>query len=353
MQQKITIGITQGDTNGVGYEVIIKALLDNRITEIFTPVIYGSSKFVAHYRKLIAEAEGFSVHVINNPAEAHPKRINLIQCVPDNFAIEPGKKTQDGAKAALSALQAAVADIKASKIQALVTAPFNKQNVSEGGFAFPGHTEFLANAFNATRYIMMLCSSSLRVGVATGHVPLAQISEKLSTALVVQKIEQLNDSLKNDFQMGKPKIAVLGLNPHAGDGGVLGSEEQQFIIPALEQVARQGILAFGPYAADGFFGSASFRRFDAVLAMYHDQGLIPFKTLAFHSGVNVTAGLPIIRTSPDHGTAYDIAGTGSASAESMLAALYMANDLYKSRIQYRELQKNMLKSTPLEGPQAG
>jgi len=353
MQQKITIGITQGDTNGIGYEVIIKALSDSRITDIFSPVIYGSSKFISHYRKLIAGSEGFSVHLINNPAEAHPKRINLIQCVPDNYTIEPGKKTQDGARAALSALQAAVADLKASKIQALVTAPFNKQTVNEGGFAFPGHTEFLANAFNATRYIMMLCSSSLRVGVATGHIPLAQIPDRLSTALVVEKIELLNDSLKTDFQINKPKIAVLGLNPHAGDGGVLGSEEQQFILPALDQVAQQGILAFGPYASDGFFGTTAFRRFDAVLAMYHDQGLIPFKTLAFHNGVNFTAGLPVIRTSPDHGTAYDIAGTGTASAESMLAALYTANDLYKSRMQYRELQMNVLKPAPLEGPQAG
>ena len=353
MQQKITIGITQGDTNGIGYEVIIKALLDNRITEFFTPIVYGSSRFVAHYRKGIAGGESFSVNVINNATEAHPKRINLIQCVPENLGIEPGKRTSDGAKAALIALQAAVADAKAGKIQSLVTAPFNKQNVSEGGFAFPGHTEFLANAFGTSRYIMMLCSDSMRVGVATGHLPLADVSAQLSISWIVQKIEQLNDSLKSDFQISKPKIAVLGLNPHAGDGGILGCEEQKMIIPALEEANKEGILAFGPYPADSFFGSALWSRFDAVLAMYHDQGLLPFKTIAFYSGVNYTAGLPIVRTSPDHGTAYDIAGTGTASPESMLAAIYAANDLYKSRMQYKELLKNVLNSAPLEGPQAG
>jgi len=353
MQQKTIIGITQGDTNGIGYEVIIKALLDNRMTEIFTPIIYGSSKFIAHYRKLVEGADGFSVNVINNPAEAHPKRVNLVQCVPDNYTVEPGKKSPDGAKAALLALQAAVADIKATKIQALVTAPFNKQTVNEGGFAFAGHTEFLADAFGASRYIMMLCNDALRVGVATGHVPLAEVSQKLTKELIVQKIKQLNDSLRSDFQVVKPKIAVLGLNPHAGDGGVLGREELQVITPAIAEVSQEGILAFGPYAADGFFGTAAFRHFDAVLAMYHDQGLVPFKTVAFHNGVNFTAGLPIIRTSPDHGTAYDIAGTGKASSESMVAALYAAHDLYKSRTQYRELQKNVLKVTQLDGPQAG
>ncbi|MCL1973479.1 MAG: 4-hydroxythreonine-4-phosphate dehydrogenase PdxA [Bacteroidetes bacterium] len=353
MQQKITVGITQGDTNGIGYEVIIKALSDNRITEICTPVIYGSSRFVAQYRKGIAGADGFSVNVINHPAEAHSKRINLIQCVPDTLTIEPGKKSSDGAKAALAALQAAVADLKGAKIQALVTAPFNKQTVSEGGFAFPGHTEFLANAFNATHYIMMLCCDAIRVGVVTGHLPLAEVSAQLSTAMIVQKMAQLNESLKSDFQISRPKIAVLGLNPHAGDGGILGSEEQKVIIPAIEEATKEGILAFGPYPADGFFGAALYGRFDAVLAMYHDQGLIPFKTLAFYHGINYTAGLPIVRTSPDHGTAYDIAGTGTASPESMLAALYAAVDLYKSRMQYRDLQKNVLKPVPLEGPQAG
>ena len=353
MNQKTIIGITQGDSNGVGYEVIIKSLMDHRITELLTPVIYGSPKFVAFYKKLIEDAESFSVHVINSASEAHPKRINLVQCVPESCTVEPGKRSPDGAKAALAALQAAVQDVKSSKINALVTAPFNKQTVHEGGFAFPGHTEFLANACNVSRYIMLLCSDVMRVGVATGHIPITAIKVQLNSELILQKIKQLNESLQVDFQIAKPKIAVLGLNPHAGDGGVLGDEEQQVITPAITMASQQGISAFGPYAADGFFGTMSFRSFDAVLAMYHDQGLIPFKTLAFHSGFNFTAGLPIIRTSPDHGTAYDIAGTGKASPESMMAALFAANDLYKARIQYKELQKNRLKVAIPEGAQIG
>jgi len=353
MGQKLTIGITQGDTNGIGYEVIIKSLLDNRITDIFTPIIYGSSRFVSYYKKLIEGADSFAVNVISSASEAHPKRINLIQCIPDNFTVEPGKRSPDGAKAALAALQAAVQDVKASKINALVTAPFNKQTVHEGGFAFPGHTEFLANSFNVSRYIMLLCSDALRVGVVTGHIPIAEIKAQLTKDLIVQKIKQLNDSLQFDFQITKPKIAVLGLNPHAGDGGVLGDEEQQVVIPAISEASQHGLLAFGPYPSDGFFGTMAFRAFDAVLAMYHDQGLVPFKTIAFHSGYNFTAGLPIVRTSPDHGTAYDIAGKDKASPESMAAAIYAANDLYKSRIQYTELKKNALKETVPGGTQMG
>ena len=353
MGQKLIVGITQGDTNGVGYEVIIKSLLDHRIIELFTPVIYGSSKFVSYYKKLIEGADSFAVNVVNSASEAHPKRINLVQCVPDNFTVEPGKRSADGAKAALNALQAAVQDIKANKINALVTAPFSKQTVHEGGFAFPGHTEFLANSFNVPHYIMMLCSDTLRVGVATGHIPIGSIKSQLTKELIFQKIKQLNDSLQLDFQIEKPKIAVLGLNPHAGDGGVLGDEEQTVIGPALSEASQQGILAFGPYPSDGFFGTASFRAFDAVLAMYHDQGLVPFKTVAFYSGYNFTAGLPIIRTSPDHGTAYDIVGKDQASPESMIAALYAACDLHKSRIQYKELKKNSLKEVVPGGMQVG
>ena len=353
MTQKPIIGITQGDTNGVGYEVIIKALLDPRITDLFTPVIYGSSRYVAYYKKMINGAESFSVNVITSPSEAHSKRINLIQCVPDSGAVELGRRSPEGARAALAALQMAVQDIKSSKINALVTAPFNKQTVHEGGFAFPGHTEFLANAFNVPHYIMLLCSDTLRVGVATGHIPISGIAAQLNREMIVHKIKQLNDSLRVDFQIEKPKIAVLGLNPHAGDGGVLGEEEMQVIGPAILEASQQGILAFGPYPADGFFGSMAFRAFDAVLSMYHDQGLVPFKTIAFHTGFNFTAGLPIVRTSPDHGTAYDIAGKDEASPQSMLAALYAASDLYQSRIQYKELQKNKLRVTISEGPQAG
>jgi len=353
MIQKPIIGITQGDTNGVGYEVIIKALLDQRITELITPVIYGSSRYLSFYKKLINGAESFSVNLINSASEAHPKRINLIQCVPDTAAIEVGKRSQEGARAALSALQAAVYDIKSSNINALVTAPFNKQTVHEGGFAFPGHTEFLANAFNVQHFIMLLCCNSIRVGVATGHIPISEIKNQLSKDLIIYKIKQLHYALCNDFLIEKPKIAVLGLNPHAGDGGVLGEEELQMIGPAINEVCQQGILAFGPYPSDGFFGAMAYRSFDAVLAMYHDQGLAPFKTIAFYDGYNFTAGLPIIRTSPDHGTAYDITGKDMATPSSMLSAIYAASDLYKSRLQNKELLKNRLKVTLPEGPQAG
>lgn len=353
MTQKPIIGITQGDTNGVGYEVIIKALLDPRITELFTLVIYGSSRYAAYYKKMISGAESFSVNTINAASEAHAKRINLIQCVPDSGAVELGRRSSEGARAALAALQTAVQDLKSSKINALVTAPFNKQTVHEGGFAFPGHTEFLANAFNVSHYIMLLCSETLRVGVATGHIPISGIKAQLNKDMIVHKIKQLNDSLHVDFQIEKPKIAVLGLNPHAGDGGVLGDEELEVIAPAIAEATQQGIMAFGPYPADGFFGSVAFRAFDAVLSMYHDQGLVPFKTIAFHNGYNFTAGLPIVRTSPDHGTAYDIAGKDKASPQSMLAAIYAAADLYQSRLQYKELQKNKLKVVIPEGPIAG
>ena len=349
---KITIGITQGDTNGIGYEVIIKSLLDNRILDLFTPVIYGSSKFIAHYRKQIEGSESFTVNVVQSAADAHPKRVNLVQCVPDNLGIEPGKCCADGAKAALLSLETAVKELKANKIQALVTAPFNKYSMHNDGFTFPGHTEYLAHSFQTPKHIMMLCCDKLRVGIATGHIPLAQVPAQLSQELVLEKILQLEQSLRLDFQINRPKIAVLGLNPHAGDGGVMGQEETQIIAPAIAQAQKQQIMAFGPFPADGFFGNLSFSHYDAVLAMYHDQGLIPFKTLAFQQGVNYTAGLPIVRSSPDHGTAYDIAGTGRADAASMLAALYFAKDTYLSRQQLKQLSEHALKHVPLHGSSA-
>ena len=349
---KITIGITQGDTNGIGYEVIIKSLLDNRILDIFTPVIYGSSKFIAHYRKQIEGSESFTVNVVQSAADAHPRRVNLVQCIPDSLNVEPGKSCADGAKAALLSLEAAVKELKANKIQALVTAPFNKQSMQADGFNFPGHTEYLAHSFSAPKHLMMLCCDKLRVGVATGHIPLAQVPTQLTQAVVLEKILQLEQCLHTDFQISRPKIAVLGLNPHAGDGGVMGQEEAQIIAPAIAEAQKRQVLAFGPFPADGFFGNLAFSRYDAVLAMYHDQGLIPFKTLAFQSGVNYTAGLPIVRSSPDHGTAYDIAGTGRANADSMLAALYFAKDIYLSRQQQKQLSEHALKHVPLHGSSA-
>lgn len=351
--KKILIGISQGDTNGVGYEVIIKALADNRILDFFVPVVYGSARIMGFYRRKISNIEGFNFHVINNVSEYNPKLVNLVPCVPDDMVPEPGKITADGAKAALIALQTAVKDLKDHKIQAIVTAPFNKHTVAEKGFAFPGHTEYLSNAFLCKEQLMLLCSQVLKVGVVTGHVPLANVAKVLNKESILSKLRILSRSLKNDFNIEQPKIALLGLNPHAGEAGLLGNEEQDVIVPAIDAAQQEGILAFGPYPSDSFFANYSPKKFDAVLAMYHDQGLIPFKTMAFYSGVNFTAGLPVVRTSPDHGTAYDIAGKDIANEQSMRAALYLAYDIYRTREANAELGKNPLKSYRFEGTQAG
>jgi 4-hydroxythreonine-4-phosphate dehydrogenase len=331
MHKKIIVGITQGDTNGIGYEVLIKALADTRINEMCTPVIYGSSRLLGYYKKLCAGVENFNVHITQSASDLHFKMVNLIPCVSDQFIAEPGKMTREGAQAAMQSLERAVEDLRSGKIQVLVTAPFNKQGMNREGFVFPGHTEYLGNAFGVSSPLMMLCSYGLRVGVVTGHIPLSRVPAELTKEKIVQKIRLMDDTLKKDFTIIQPRIAVLGLNPHAGDGGLIGTEEGQIILPAIEEVNQSGILAFGPYPADGFFAAAGYRKFDAVLAMYHDQGLSPFKALSFSQGVNFTAGLPVIRTSPDHGTAYRLAGEDKASAESMLAAIFMACDIYRTR----------------------
>jgi len=342
MHKKINERITQGDTNGIGYEVLIKAVADNRINELCTPVIYGSSRLLGFYKKISSGVENLNVHVTHSVSDLHYKMVNLIPCVSDHFMAEPGKMTDEGAQAAMQALERAVEDLQAGKIQALVTAPFSKQNMKKEGFAFPGHTEYLGKVFDVPAPLMVLCSPKLRVGIVTGHIPLAQVAAALTREQIVHKIRLLDQTLKNDFTIRQPKIAVLGLNPHAGDGGLLGLEEQEIIIPSIEEVNQEGILAFGPYAADGFFAAAEYRKFDAVLAMYHDQGLIPFKALSFGEGVNFTAGLPIVRTSPDHGTAYRLAGEDKASAESMLSAIFKACDIYKTRKKNEELHANKL-----------
>lgn len=342
MSKMLIIGITQGDTNGIGYEVIIKALSDPRILDSMIPVVYGSSKLFGYNKKLVAEAEQISTNVIASVADAKAKRVNIINCVPDSYNAEFGQATKDGAAAALASLKAAVADLKSGALDALVTAPFNKHSVSEAGFDFPGHTEFLESQFAGSQSLMFMCSDRLKIGVATNHTPLAKVSEVLSSDLIVNKLEVMNRSLKQDFCIEMPKIALLGLNPHAGDGGTLGKEEAQIIAPAIEMASQRGILAFGPYPADGFFGSDLYRKFDAVLAMYHDQGLIPFKTIAFDEGVNYTAGLPVVRTSPDHGTGYDIAGKNMASAQSMLSAIYLAQDICRNRRTFSEITSNPL-----------
>jgi len=336
---KIKVGITQGDINGIGYEVIMKTLAEPHIGELCTPIVYGSPKVAAFHRKLL-NIENFTFNGIRTADEANPKRANIINVMSDEVKVEIGKSTEVAGQGALAALKAAVQDLKDGKIQVLVTAPFNKENVQSNDYKFPGHTEFLPATFGVPEAVMVLINDKLRVGVATGHIPLSKVPQALSKEMIARKLKQLAAALREDFQIRRPRIAVLGLNPHAGDGGLLGEEERSVIIPAVEEAMKGGgVLAFGPYAADGFFGSDNILKYDAVLAMYHDQGLAPFKALAFGAGVNYTGGLPIIRTSPAHGTAYDIAGRDQASPESFRTALYMACDAYKNRKEYAELDK--------------
>ena len=351
MTRKITIGITQGDTNGIGYEVIIKALSDARILEICTPVVYGSSKFFGMYRKDSPETENINTNVISSAKDAHPKRVNIVNCLPDNLQIEPGQTTADGAKAAILSLEKAVEEIKAGHLDAIVTAPFNKYLVNEETFKYAGHTEYLVSQFGAEDGLMFLCSDQMRVGVATGHIALSKVSQALNPELIVSKLKIMNDSLMKDFNIVKPKLAVLGLNPHSGDKGLMGDEEMNVITPAIKMAQEQGILAYGPYPPDGFFGVNMQYKFDAVLSMYHDQGLIPFKSLAFDSGVNFTAGLPIVRTSPDHGTAFDLAGQNKANPQSMISSIYLAVDVVRNREKYAQMRANPLKVKEFEAPQ--
>lgn len=335
----IKVGITQGDINGIGIETIIKALGEPDMTDNFIPVIYGSSKAFAFYRKNI-DVTNFNLNNIRTAEEAHARRINIVDCSTDDLHVEPGQSTSQGGEAAFAALQAAVADLKAGKIDVLVTAPINKKNIQGDNFHFPGHTEYLQKEAGELPALMLMVSGKIRVGVVAGHMPMAQVPSYITVERILDKLRILNNTLKQDFTIRRPRIAVLGLNPHAGDNGLLGSEEEQVIIPAIKAASEEGIYAMGPYAADGVFGSESLGKFDAILAMYHDQGLAPFKALAFETGVNYTAGLPFIRTSPDHGTAYDIAGQGRASADSMRSAIWLALDVFKSRKINREISAN-------------
>ena len=328
--EKPVIGITTGDFNGIGPEIILKTLSDARVLKICTPVIYGSYKIFAKYKKLIPTEE-----VIFNSVKAadlvNLKKANIITCWEDDFEINPGKVDTQAGKCAFMSLSKGTEDVIAGRIDALVTAPINKHNIQSEEFKFPGHTEYLTEKAGAKDSLMLMVSEGLRVGVVTGHIPLEKVKEYITKDRLAAKINLLHKSLKNDFGISKPKIAVLGLNPHAGEQGMLGREEQEIISPLLEELKEKGILVFGPYPADGFFGKQHFRKFDGVLALYHDQGLAPFKALAFDTGVNYTAGLPIIRTSPDHGTAYDIAGKNIANDESFREALYLASDIAKAR----------------------
>ncbi len=339
---RVKVGITHGDINGVGYEVIIKVLNDNRVLELFTPVIYGHSRVASFYKKNLNATE-LNFNLVKDASQAHPKRCNIINCTENDLQIEIGKSTAIAGEAAYQALEMAVNDLKNNEIDVLVTAPINKQNIQSNAFDFPGHTEYLAQRFGGAEPLMLMVWNQLRVGTVTGHVPLEKVPQLITVELILKKLHILNKSLQQDFGVIKPKIAVLGLNPHAGDGGLLGDEEQKIILPALAKArGEKDILAFGPFPADGFFGSGSWKQYDGVLAMYHDQGLAPFKSLAFEGGVNFTAGLPIVRTSPAHGTAYDIAGKNEASEDALRQAIYLAIDVVRNRWQHQELISNPL-----------
>ena len=341
MARKLVVGITQGDGNGIGYEVIIKALADERMLDLCTPVIYGSSKIFGFYKKQIHNIDQINTNVISSAKDVHQKRVNIVNCLPENVFVEPGQSTAESAKAAMTSLERAVADIKEGYIDVLVTAPINKRAMVGEGFGYTGHTEYLEKEFGVDEVAMIMVCDRLKVGVVTGHIALKDVVKSITREKIVRKLRLMKDSLERDFGIDAPKIAVLGLNPHCGDGGLLGDEEQQIILPAVQDANEEGILAFGPYSPDGFFGT-SYSRFDAVLAMYHDQGLTPFKALAFDEGVNFTAGLPIVRTSPDHGTAYEMAGRDMADPRSMMAAIYTAIDIFNSRADYDDLVENRM-----------
>ncbi|HBL76576.1 MAG: 4-hydroxythreonine-4-phosphate dehydrogenase PdxA [Bacteroidetes bacterium GWF2_42_66] len=339
---KIKIGITQGDINGIGYEVIIKTLMEPRILEMCTPIVYGSPKVAAYHRKAL-ELESFTFNGIRTAKEADPKKANIINCTDDNIRVELGRSSEMAGEASYMALEKAVEDLRLGEIDALITAPINKDNIQSDKFHFPGHTEFLAEQFNVKDYVMLMVSEVMKIGVVVGHAPLSEVSQRITVDSILRKLRIISSSLEKDFSIKKPRIAVLALNPHAGDGGLLGHEEKDIIMPAIEKAKQEGILAIGPYPADGFFGSGDYTKFDAILAMYHDQGMIPFKLASFEKGVNYTAGLPVIRTSPAHGTAYDIAGEDKASPDSFRQALYLACDISKNREIYAEISKNPLR----------
>ncbi|MFN4233542.1 MAG: 4-hydroxythreonine-4-phosphate dehydrogenase PdxA [Bacteroidia bacterium] len=347
MNDKIKVGISIGDINGIGMEIILKTFADKNAHFDFIPVVYGSSKVASFYRKAL-EITDFSFHLVKDALQINPKNANLVACWDEEVEINVGQLTPLGGKYALKSLNSAIADAKAGKIDVLVTAPLNKQNIQNDNFNFPGHTEYLAQQFGVQDNLMILCSENLKVALVTGHIPLSKVASTINTELIIKKARILNKSLKEDFGIRKPKIAVLGLNPHAGDNGVLGNEEKEIILPAIEKLRNEDILAIGPYAADGFFGAGTFAKFDAILAMYHDQGLAPFKAISFGSGVNYTAGMPIIRTSPDHGTGFDIAGKNMANPDSFRAAIYLACDIYKNRLLHKEINANPLEIKELK-----
>jgi len=343
----IIAGISQGDINGVGYEIIMKALADTSVTDMCVPVVYGSPKVAAYHRKVL-NIQNINFNNVKSVGEVHPKKVNLVNCLGDEVRVEMGRSTTEGGAAALEALECAVSDLVDGKIDVLVTAPIDKHNIQSDKFRFAGHTDYLMSKVNAPEVLMLMVSESMKIGFVTGHLPLKEVAGTITVKNVLGKLRLLNRTLLQDFAIRGPRIAVLSLNPHVGDGGLLGKEEEEVIIPAINKANEEGILAFGPYSADGLFGSGAFKSFDAVLAMYHDQGMSAFKALAFDTGVNFTAGLPVIRTSPVHGTAFDITGKNEASGNSMRQAIYTACDIFRNRQMYDEMSSNPLQPQKIE-----
>lgn len=340
--QKPVVGFTCGDINGIGLELIIKSLTDSRVTDLCVPVIFASNKCVNFYRKVLPDVN-FSYQAVKEFSKLNPKQINVYNCWDEEVHITPGQLTEAGGKYALLSLQSAVQALKAGHIKALITAPIHKKNIQSASFNYSGHTPYLKAMFEVDDVVMLMTAQNLRVGLVTEHVPVSEIAQHITRENILSKLKILHATLQKDFGIDKPKIAVLGLNPHAGDEGLIGTEEEKIIKPAVKEARQQNMLVFGPYSADAFFARGYHERFDAVLAMYHDQGLIPFKSLAIGEGVNYTAGLPAIRTSPDHGTAFDIAGKGKADPSSFLEAIFVAVDVMRTRMNYEEMHKNPLR----------
>lgn len=340
-RNKIRVAITHGDYNGISYEIIIKALSDNRLLDLFTPVIYGLPKVMGYHRKSMNNVD-FNYQTIENSGEINDQKINFLSIDNNEVKVEFGHSSQRAGAYAYQALERAVSDLKNGEVDVMVTAPINKSNIHSEDFHFSGHTEYLTERFGSENSLMLMVSGNLRVATATNHVPIREVADALTEDLIINKLNILIECLKKDFLIEKPKIAVLGLNPHAGDNGLIGTEDDGVIRNALLRAKELGMLVFGPFPADGFFGMEAFHRYDAVLGMFHDQALVPFKLLASETGVNFTAGLPVIRTSPDHGTAYDIAGKFIASPVSMREAIYLAINIYRNREKWEEMNANPL-----------
>lgn len=340
---KIRIGITQGDINGVGYEVILKTFAEPLMFELCTPIVYGSPKVAAYHRKAFELPTNFSI--VNSASEAQEGRMSIVNCSDDEVKVEFAKADAESGKAAFAALEKAIEEYKEGLIDVIVTAPINKHTIQSEEFSFPGHTEYIEQKLGdeSQKALMILMKGDFRVALVTGHLPVSQIASHITKELITEKITIFHESLKQDFGISAPRIAVLSLNPHAGDSGLLGKEEEEIIIPAIQEMVDKGIQCFGPYPADGFMGSDNYTHFDGILAMYHDQGLAPFKALAMDEGVNFTAGLPVVRTSPAHGTAYDIAGKGVAKEDSFRQAIYVAIDVYRNRCRDKYAHRNPLR----------